>query len=572
MFRSGLSVFEACCAVDSIEGAEQPSCTPLYVGSEVVQLCKSTSAEKRPRRGARDPLCAAAAAVADGVEVCEAVSRLHPSREAPLCDVHHRCDMHRVCSAAYHSNATLSRPACVGFGFHRSSTSPEDFTLLRDHESARAVDDALAAASRGGATGAGHYYIVREPAYHSRLRASVLPAAERKDRLQQSLGSLPSAYLLDRFEAPLDRSNSSAVTAVLQPAIRRALRRAKTRGDSISVLDGGGGAESLIARSDRRRDGGAGANDSGGGGRRSDLGGDLGEICIVSMADASKRDAWAPALRSHRCYARRHHLRYSLEHVTAPSGGQDAKADAKLAIQYTKLRILARWLENPRGCSWLVWLDADLFIAEPSRHLREWLDDAAQLVMTDHHAAINNGAFIVRVSDLMRERFFAAWESATAQRRQSDGQPLYPFTDNGSMYEAILRVFAAGYAPWSCRHDNDNALADFLGCVKGALRDAFGAVRETGWRGSANGLRLYAPADGFNAHGCVGPEGLFVSCESLPAWRIKATDGHRRGWNAADMYDPELRMFGLHTKSFDALSNASLRRSFTLPDGRECEA
>ena len=39
----------------------------------------------------------------------------------------------------------------------------------------------------------------------------------------------------------------------------------------------------------------------------------------------------------------------------AGNAKKDPKADAKLAIQYTKLRILARWLENPRGCSWLVW-------------------------------------------------------------------------------------------------------------------------------------------------------------------------------------------------------------------------
>ena len=46
-------------------------------------------------------------------------------------------------------------------------------------------------------------------------------------------------------------------------------------------------------------------------------------------------------------------------------------------------------------CDWVAWFDADVFITNPLVHLRFWLAEDAHLIMTDHSAAINNGAFIV---------------------------------------------------------------------------------------------------------------------------------------------------------------------------------
>ena len=94
-----------------------------------------------------------------------------------------------------------------------------------------------------------------------------------------------------------------------------------------------------------------------------------------------------------------------------------------------------------------------------------------------------------------------------------------------------------------------------------ALTRAFGPVRSSGWRG-ARGLRLVAPREGFNSHGCVttGMPRTLTRCaagtgstfESFAAW----------GWKPADMFVPNAS-FGLHTKETDMLGEQLLGRATT---------
>ena len=280
------------------------------------------------------------------------------------------------------------------------------------------------------------------------------------------------------------------------------------------------------------------------------------QVCMLTMVDQRACPKYTLHLRSHECYARRHGLQQRTE-VVAPFAETHpvrSAALARLPITFRKIDAVAQALqeEGAGWCAhreWVAWLDADLFIVDASRRLSSWLEpgdsgDGAgslpMLVMTDHSAMLNNGAFLLRRSAWARQQFLPLWRNLSRSRTVH-----WPFTDNGAMLEAILRSFVPGYAPLSCsrsRHGHTTDHTAFLGCVNGALRQAFGPVRARGWRG-ARGLRLVAPQEGFNNHGCV-DRGALANCSLLPD---RAFPARQWGWRAEDMFAPS-SSFALHTK------------------------
>ena len=280
------------------------------------------------------------------------------------------------------------------------------------------------------------------------------------------------------------------------------------------------------------------------------------QVCMLTMIDRRACPKYALHLRSHECYARRHGLQQRTE-IVAPFAEPHpvrSAALARLPLTFRKIDAVAQALrEDSAGwCAhreWVAWFDADLFIVDASRRLSSWLEpgdsgDGAgslpMLVMTDHSAMLNNGAFLLRRSAWARQQFLPLWRNLSRSRTVH-----WPFTDNGAMLEAILRSFVPGYAPLSCsrsRHGHTTDHTAFLGCVNGALRQAFGPVRARGWRG-ARGLRLVAPQEGFNNHGCV-DRGALANCSLLPD---RAFPARQWGWRAEDMFAPS-SSFALHTK------------------------
>ena len=85
--------------------------------------------------------------------------------------------------------------------------------------------------------------------------------------------------------------------------------------------------------------------------------------------------------------------------------------------------------------------------------------------------------------------------------------PGYPFTDNGSMLELLLRLFVPGYVPNACGTPG-NMPPTFTSCVNWRLHGVLGetCLRPRNCstvRGrSANGLFLIEPKKAFNHHGC----------------------------------------------------------------------
>ena len=298
---------------------------------------------------------------------------------------------------------------------------------------------------------------------------------------------------------------------------------------------------------------------------------------MLSMADSGACIKYDLQLRSHECYAKRWQLIRATVPITPFTERHPVYASRTKPITLRKLEVLERWLREPR-CGWLAWFDADVFLADHSRALEAaWLrpsgDDAGlsmdaaegatglRLVMTDHHASLNNGAFLLRSGAWARTSFLPLWKEL-AHSKDVD----WPFTDNGSMLEVILRLFAPKtYAPLTCKPKKSadgKALADgprkFLQCMHRELDRAFGKVRETGWRGSG-GLRLVAPAEGFNNHGCTAK----LKGDSTPRIVVcnsSTFEQGKWGWTTADLFEPN-RSFALHTKVATVLPRQLVHRA-----------
>lgn len=268
-------------------------------------------------------------------------------------------------------------------------------------------------------------------------------------------------------------------------------------------------------------------------------------ICVLSMADAFAEKAYAASLQSHRNYAKRHNLTYMMQVL--------GRKDSAYPITYNKLDIVEKWLHNA-SCAWIVWFDADVYITNPKLPLRRWVHPSNELILTDHHAALNNGAFFMRNSNFMATKFMKAWREAAYSR------PFYPFTDNGSMIEAILQLFVPKYKSWSCPR------MEILRCAHSHFDEAYGPIKPIGpfkpigpttharSRGT-NGLSLIHPMNGFNNHGCLGATGEVVDCHTI---NFDKTEAAGYGWHIDDMYNPTLNMFALHTKDVHTLQKRTL--------------
>ena len=139
--------------------------------------------------------------------------------------------------------------------------------------------------------------------------------------------------------------------------------------------------------------------------------------------------------------------------------------------------------------------------------------------MTDHHAALNNGAFFIANTKRMHS-FVHTWKRVNSIK-------AYPFTDNGSMLVAILHFF---FNDKTCDHHS----TQLLRCVHNRLDARMGTPAKP--HRNHNGLRLVYPTDGFNNH---------FDRLCLKTRKCDALDKY--GWHIDDLYKPG--MFAQHTKS-----------------------
>ncbi|EOD34185.1 hypothetical protein EMIHUDRAFT_201823 [Emiliania huxleyi CCMP1516] len=240
-------------------------------------------------------------------------------------------------------------------------------------------------------------------------------------------------------------------------------------------------------------------------------------ICMLTMIGPAVAKKYASQVASQRCYAGRHGY-----------------------------RIFAQW--------WVIYFDADVYLVNHERPLSEWLDDASELVMTDHHQIMNNGAIFVRRTPRMLEFLLPLWIKLTMAYTWS-------CTDNGSLMEVIARGYALGPGGnSSCPRRPANVA---FPCYQSVFTKAFGPVPGRGGSRGRAGLKLVAPADGFNNHGCMSP---VVDCSSPVARKLMASR-YQREWTLDDVFvPPKIRkrqglppMFGLHSKASNPFPDRAMR-------------
>lgn len=98
-------------------------------------------------------------------------------------------------------------------------------------------------------------------------------------------------------------------------------------------------------------------------------------------------------------YARRHHYQAVIARETL---------DAARHPAWSKLLLIEQFLVNHPSCRWLMWIDADAVITDPTRRLEDLVDDSVDFLVAEDvpPSPINTGVFFVRncpaVIDMLR--------------------------------------------------------------------------------------------------------------------------------------------------------------------------
>ena len=225
-----------------------------------------------------------------------------------------------------------------------------------------------------------------------------------------------------------------------------------------------------------------------------------GRICLITMADAHAASKYQHHLRSQFCYAQRHNIRYTREHLHehtpfAKSPLFNGSVSGRAHPTFMKLNVISHWLENAE-CDWIGWFDADVYFANHSIPIQPWLEQleseshAVQLVLTDHTCALNAGGIFLRNSDWIRNVFMRRWHGLM-QLAVEDPTVVWPMQDNGGLAEAIVQQWIPSYKPLSCLRSEIVGIAgttrrcvpklgakeSFWNCVHRNLDDAFGQIR-----------------------------------------------------------------------------------------------
>mmetsp|Transcript_61838 Transcript_61838/g.139973 ORF Transcript_61838/g.139973 Transcript_61838/m.139973 type:complete len:248 (-) Transcript_61838:638-1381(-) len=140
------------------------------------------------------------------------------------------------------------------------------------------------------------------------------------------------------------------------------------------------------------------------------------------------------------CYLSKHNLTLFMDVVDMEAGWASSLAhDTSRPMgptwlkPYSVVRALDR-MENETG--YLAYMDLDLIIKNSNVDFQQRYitgSQQADLTVTDHNIALNNGAFILRNSAFGR-LFVRRW----AEINSSNEGGRLPFSDNGSFIEAIL--------------------------------------------------------------------------------------------------------------------------------------
>jgi hypothetical protein len=229
-------------------------------------------------------------------------------------------------------------------------------------------------------------------------------------------------------------------------------------------------------------------------------------VCLISMTNPAARSKYMGHILSHICYARRHNFAYTNELFSTT-----AKSPT-----YYKIDVVEKWISR-KQCRWLWWVDSDVAFVNYNYSIFEHLHPDDHLVMTDHHVALNNGGFLLSTAWPDWKSFVTIWRRANALH--------YPYTDNGSMMEAIMQVFFPGYRSFSCKKKS------IYKCFHHNADAVMGSIRQSVKYRQTNGFKLLRPDLGFNSHPCKN-----FTCSNFQDTMNSEWGDLHPGWSEQDMY------------------------------------
>lgn len=124
-------------------------------------------------------------------------------------------------------------------------------------------------------------------------------------------------------------------------------------------------------------------------------------ILLLTAMTVDKIETYQQVTNSKQCYALKQGYTFILE--------TNSEMSKKINPWWFKVYALQKYLAF---FDWVVWLDGDCLIANPDIKFEWFLDDPhADLVLTDHNFAVNNGVFALR-NTAWSEEFLDKWLGA----------------------------------------------------------------------------------------------------------------------------------------------------------------
>jgi len=121
---------------------------------------------------------------------------------------------------------------------------------------------------------------------------------------------------------------------------------------------------------------------------------------------------------------------------------------------------------------WLFYMDLDLVIADYRRSLTEFIKNDFDLILNDHNAHLNNGAFFIKNTPSMHN-FLQNWRDLCERRKLSHVK--WGTTDNGAMV-FFLFVSEGNVRIRAQSSHSFRTLIDVMAVVNARARTRFGSL------------------------------------------------------------------------------------------------
>jgi len=174
-------------------------------------------------------------------------------------------------------------------------------------------------------------------------------------------------------------------------------------------------------------------------------------ILLLTAMTANKIEEYQQATNSKQCYALKHGYTFIVE-----TNSEMAK---NINPWWFKVYAIQKYLPF---FDWVIWLDGDCLVSNPDIKFEWFLDDpTADLVLTDHNFAVNNGVFALRRTEWSQE-FLHKWLGA-GQMVHAGGARWWQ-DDQGAMFHMLV-------AQGNQSYDGHCALREK--CCSDVLEDCF---------------------------------------------------------------------------------------------------